>query len=196
MGALELLHQRADALRQSRELPSVHRQAGVGAEGLFGALEGMLGRTAANQGGHAWGVPVDEAQRIVQGKPAAPVGAAMVVVARHRDGAEEGMDSPRLAGNPALSRVGVIAGHTQARQGNQPLQHIAAHPLRCLAQAVFQPGDRAKILGLERLGRRVYESVQFLRPRVYRRMGFFLLSSGPVANTACSSNRAISDISD
>jgi len=106
------------------------------------------------------------------------------------------VDGPRLVGNPALSGLGVIARHTQARQGNQPLQYIAAHPLRSLAQAVLQPRDRAEVLGQERLGRGIYEAVEFLGPGVYRRMGFFLLSSGPVAKTACSSNRAISDISD
>jgi hypothetical protein len=88
------------------------------------------------------------------------------------------VDGPRLIGNPALSGLGVIARHTQSRQGNQPLHHIAAHALRCLAQAVFQPRDRAEVLGLERLSRGFYEAVQFLRPEVYGFVGFFLLSVG------------------
>jgi hypothetical protein len=65
-----------------------------------------------------------------------------------------------------------------------------------LAQTVFQPRDIAQFLALQRFGGRIDETMQFLGPDIYRRVGFFLLFSGPVANTACSSNRAISEISD
>jgi len=52
---------------------------------------------------------------------------------------------------------------------------------------MFQPGDVAEFLALQRLGSRVNETMQFLCPDIYGLMGFFLL---PESSRKASDSRA------
>jgi hypothetical protein len=177
VGTQESLGQRPDVLGQPRKLSGVHRQAGVGTEGLFGMMKRVLGCATADQTRHARRVPIDESQRFVQGKAATAFGWLMVVVSNQRDVAKQGVCDTFLCADQSFPRLRAVLRNAQTWQGQQPTQHIAAHALRGLAQSVLQPGDVAELFGLQRLGCGVDELVQFLRPSIYRFVDFFLLPS-------------------
>jgi hypothetical protein len=108
----------------------------------------------------------------------------MVIPANERDIAEKGMGHTLLTFDPSFTRLSAVLRNAQAGQGQQPAQHIPAHALRGVAQSMLQPGDVAEFLRLQRLGCGVDEPMQFLRPFVYGRMGFFLMSSPPCRASA------------
>ena len=191
MGSEESFGQGAQIGRQSRKLSGVDVQAGIGMKRLFGLPKGVFGGAAAHQGGHSRRIPIHQSQGFVHRKATRSIGAVVIVVANQRKIAKEGMHGAFLAAHPALARTSGVAGYTQVRQGQQPAQELVAHALRGLPQAVLQPRDIAQLLAVECLGRRIHETVQFLRPSVYRLVGFFLLSDGGAASIADSSKWAI-----
>jgi len=88
---------------QTRKLAGVHRQAGIGAEGLFSALKWVFSGASTDQRCQTGRVTIYEPERLIHGETAATVSGTMIVIAHERYVAKEGVRCAFLIADSALS---------------------------------------------------------------------------------------------